>query len=61
MTRMSRSLPSVLSSTIVCRAPAHVVTGTIPRIPERTHASMRLPMPGTSGLDSISMFLRNSR
>lgn len=61
VTRMSWSLPLTLSSTMVWSAPAHVVTGTIPSIPERTHASIRFPMPSMSGYASTSMFLRNRR
>ncbi len=46
---MSLSLLLTLSSIMVCSAPAQVVTGTIPSIPESTHASTRSSMPGTSG------------
>ena len=39
VTFTSLSLPLALSSIIVCREPADVVTATIPSIPDRTHAS----------------------
>lgn len=45
VTRMSRSLPLALSSTIGCRHPAQVVTGTIPRMPESTQASTSPSIP----------------
>ena len=49
VTRMSLILPFALSSTMVWRDPADVVTGTIPRMPARTQASISCDMPSMSG------------
>ena len=49
VTRMSLALPLALSSIMVWRDPADVVTGTMPSMPARTQASISWDIPSMSG------------
>lgn len=60
-TSMSLPLPDVLSSIMVCRTPAEVVTGRMPIIPARTQQSKVSAMPLSSGYEETRASRRNSR
>ena len=61
VTLKSDTLPSLLSVTMVCNAPALHVTAVIPNMPDSTQASTRCPMSLIPSFPDIRESLRNRR